>query len=61
VIAEHVEALEGALSELVTETKFITFRLAVINQKIENITERMKQILTEPEPESDLLTRAESM
>lgn len=61
MIAEHVEALEGALSELVTETKFITFRLAVINQKIEGITERMKQILAEPEPESDLLTRAESM
>ena len=61
MIAEHVAALENALSELVTETKYITFRLAVINQKIENITERMKQILTEPEPESDLLTRAESM
>lgn len=61
MITEHVEALENALSELVTETKFITFRLAVINQKIENITERMKQILSEPEPEPDLLTRAESM
>ena len=61
MIAEHIEALEGALSDLVTETKFITFRLAVINQKIENITENMKRILAEPEPESDLLTRAEFM
>lgn len=59
MLKEHLDNLNLHLEALVQEARYITFRLAVINQKIENVSKIIKGIPSDDT--DDLVARSEAM